>query len=190
MRADCRRDRDFAQRRHRKNPSSASVAGDAANGASEDAAAAARGIDAASHTRGRVRANSRRGGNNRERRTLLTGRACRGQVPLADRRSGRKRFLLLRQSSRRRPVLLRRTRASRLSAGCPVTNHRLCGRSQFAPRVSLRAVAHECEFDDFLVLPVRIELTTSPLPRGCSTTELRQRGLAPNIGAKARRCLP
>jgi hypothetical protein len=27
----------------------------------------------------------------------------------------------------------------------------------------------------FLVLPVRIELTTSPLPRGCSTTELRQR---------------
>src|SRR5204863_1773213 len=27
-----------------------------------------------------------------------------------------------------------------------------------------------------LVLPVRIELTTSPLPRGCSTTELRQRG--------------
>ena|SRR5262245_53096152 len=26
----------------------------------------------------------------------------------------------------------------------------------------------------FLVLPVRIELTTSPLPRGCSTTELRQ----------------
>ena len=29
--------------------------------------------------------------------------------------------------------------------------------------------------DPFLVLPVRIELTTSPLPRGCSTTELRQR---------------
>src|SRR5215467_2237961 len=26
-----------------------------------------------------------------------------------------------------------------------------------------------------VVLPVRIELTTSPLPRGCSTTELRQR---------------
>jgi hypothetical protein len=26
-----------------------------------------------------------------------------------------------------------------------------------------------------MVLPVRIELTTSPLPRGCSTTELRQR---------------
>src|SRR5215510_4351641 len=25
-----------------------------------------------------------------------------------------------------------------------------------------------------MVLPVRIELTTSPLPRGCSTTELRQ----------------
>src|SRR5712691_6055203 len=27
-----------------------------------------------------------------------------------------------------------------------------------------------------MVLPVRIELTTSPLPRGCSTTELRQLG--------------
>jgi hypothetical protein len=27
-----------------------------------------------------------------------------------------------------------------------------------------------------LVLPVRIELTTSPLPRECSTTELRQQG--------------
>jgi hypothetical protein len=31
------------------------------------------------------------------------------------------------------------------------------------------------ENQDKLVLPVRIELTTSPLPRGCSTTELRQR---------------
>src|SRR5262245_47390169 len=30
----------------------------------------------------------------------------------------------------------------------------------------------------FMVLPVRIELTTSPLPRGCSTTELRQHGQA------------
>ncbi len=28
---------------------------------------------------------------------------------------------------------------------------------------------------DLVVLPVRIELTTSPLPRECSTTELRQR---------------
>ena len=28
-----------------------------------------------------------------------------------------------------------------------------------------------------LVLPVRIELTTSPLPRECSTTELRQQTL-------------
>jgi hypothetical protein len=31
-----------------------------------------------------------------------------------------------------------------------------------------------------MVLPVRIELTTSPLPRGCSTTELRQRDAAPS----------
>jgi hypothetical protein len=30
-------------------------------------------------------------------------------------------------------------------------------------------------WQELLVLPVRIELTTSPLPRGCSTTELRQR---------------
>ena len=30
-------------------------------------------------------------------------------------------------------------------------------------------------FREYLVLPVRIELTTSPLPRECSTTELRQR---------------
>ncbi len=28
-----------------------------------------------------------------------------------------------------------------------------------------------------VVLPVRIELTTSPLPRECSTTELRQRSV-------------
>jgi hypothetical protein len=35
-----------------------------------------------------------------------------------------------------------------------------------------------------LVLPVRIELTTSPLPRGCSTTELRQHRVssAPAVG--------
>ena len=48
-----------------------------------------------------------------------------------------------------------------------------------------------------MVLPGRIELTTSPLPRGCSTTELQQptgaspRGRAPHrstpIGAEARR---
>ena len=36
------------------------------------------------------------------------------------------------------------------------------------------------------MLPVRIELTTSPLPRGCSTTELRQPG-APANSLRARR---
>src|SRR5262249_13310745 len=49
-----------------------------------------------------------------------------------------------------------------------------------------------------MVLPVRIELTTSPLPRGCSTTELRQHrfrrtrpcGDATNAPATARRSLP
>ncbi len=38
-----------------------------------------------------------------------------------------------------------------------------------------------------LVLPVRIELTTSPLPRGCSTTELRQRPGRNPLGAKPQR---
>src|SRR5260221_688937 len=33
---------------------------------------------------------------------------------------------------------------------------------------------HPISMGIFVVLPVRIELTTSPLPRGCSTTELRQ----------------
>ena len=43
----------------------------------------------------------------------------------------------------------------------------------------------------FLVLPVRIELTTSPLPRECSTTELRQPPVAVNAEArKTRRSLP
>ncbi len=54
---------------------------------------------------------------------------------------------------------------------------------------------------DFLVLPVRIELTTSPLPRECSTTELRQRPVGQGRAEgtanrwtknieKTRRCLP
>jgi hypothetical protein len=38
-----------------------------------------------------------------------------------------------------------------------------------------------------MVLPVRIELTTSPLPRGCSTTELRQRPAAREIGGMEKR---
>src|SRR5580704_4153545 len=37
------------------------------------------------------------------------------------------------------------------------------------------APANKLRFIATMVLPVRIELTTSPLPRGCSTTELRQR---------------
>src|SRR5437764_12743929 len=45
-----------------------------------------------------------------------------------------------------------------------------------------------------LVLPVRIELTTSPLPRGCSTTELRQRAAtaenSKNGAGAMRRSLP
>jgi hypothetical protein len=35
-----------------------------------------------------------------------------------------------------------------------------------------------------MVLPDRIELSTSPLPRECSTTELRQHGRRKNIGRK------
>src|SRR5947207_660249 len=38
-----------------------------------------------------------------------------------------------------------------------------------------RPAARPVPSPSLLVLPVRIELTTSPLPRGCSTTELRQR---------------
>jgi hypothetical protein len=62
-----------------------------------------------------------------------------------------------------------------------------CGFGAYFP-VASRSVLHDsatsrfdrnCQNIDgtrlFLVLPVRIELTTSPLPRGCSTTELRQR---------------
>ena len=41
------------------------------------------------------------------------------------------------------------------------------------PRKRFRRSAEK--FNDFMVLLVRIELTTSPLPRGCSTTELQQR---------------
>ena len=37
-----------------------------------------------------------------------------------------------------------------------------------------------------MVLPGRIELTTSPLPRGCSTTELRQRLARGVLGGKSR----
>ena len=41
-----------------------------------------------------------------------------------------------------------------------------------------------------VVLPVRIELTTSPLPRGCSTTELRQPRPRPRRAPKAGRREP
>jgi hypothetical protein len=48
---------------------------------------------------------------------------------------------------------------------------------------------------EMLVLPERIELSTSPLPRECSTTELRQRARAPGCcegraAARAKRLLP
>jgi hypothetical protein len=52
----------------------------------------------------------------------------------------------------------------------------------FAFRSVLNSTEYDSEssqsaaiYQDFVVLPVRIELTTSPLPRECSTTELRQR---------------
>ena len=123
VRPDCRRDRAVAQRRHRKNPSSASVAGRASHCQNQDAATAPGRADAASHPGGRVRASRRRGANDRERRAVRTRRPHCRQMPLADRRSGRKRFLLLRQPSRRRPVLLRRPCAPRLPKGGKVTVH-------------------------------------------------------------------
>jgi hypothetical protein len=47
-----------------------------------------------------------------------------------------------------------------------------------APRCSEMsgAFSKTCEKHTYMVLPVWIEHTTSPLPRGCSTTELRQQG--------------
>ena len=39
----------------------------------------------------------------------------------------------------------------------------------------------------FLVLPDRIELSTSPLPRECSTTELRQRSDVRDCGVPCHR---
>src|SRR5262245_45662749 len=41
-----------------------------------------------------------------------------------------------------------------------------------------------------MVLPDRIELSTSPLPRECSTTELRQRRAAGHENLAARRAVP
>src|SRR5262245_6529346 len=38
----------------------------------------------------------------------------------------------------------------------------------------IHCAANTSDLSNFLVLPVWIEHTTSPLPRGCSTTELRQ----------------
>ena len=49
-------------------------------------------------------------------------------------------------------------------------------RSHSAVRIVTKAVVRNARFiRHLMVLPGRIELTTSPLPRGCSTTELRQR---------------
>ncbi len=76
--------------------------------------------------------------------------------------------------------MLRRCEASRLKS-------RFMGISWARPK------AHQAKILIWMVLPGRIELTTSPLPRECSTTELRQRtfgGLAdraaraPKYGAK------
>ena len=51
------------------------------------------------------------------------------------------------------------------------------------PQIDIRRVAYFSRFSNiFMVLPVRIELTTSPLPRECSTTELRQHNSGATTG--------
>src|SRR5262245_56603064 len=89
---------------------------------------------------------------------------------------------------------------------CQVGNLSLSNAVVYSPRCSANSsavhhhpevVPHREELRERypVVLPVRIELTTSPLPRGCSTTELRQRRAGgENAGhasaEKARRSLP
>jgi hypothetical protein len=70
--------------------------------------------------------------------------------------------------------MLRRCEASRLKS-------RFMGISWARPR------AHQAKILIWMVLPVRIELTTSPLPRECSTTELRQRALAAVSAGRCKR---
>jgi hypothetical protein len=48
---------------------------------------------------------------------------------------------------------------------------------------SMPAVRERADAERKMVLPDRIELSTSPLPRECSTTELRQQALRPSSSA-------
>src|SRR5215813_2941540 len=66
-------------------------------------------------------------------------------------------------------------------AVCDQLLRRICGEVAPADSPSSRGAqtnrAHAVAGGHFVVLPERIELSTSPLPRGCSTTELRQQGM-------------
>ncbi len=78
-------------------------------------------------------------------------------------------------------VLSRKCRGSRSCGNPPAAS--LISRANICIRVSRAGLAGDsseiCSAERrLLVLPVRIELTTSPLPRECSTTELRQRDWA------------
>jgi hypothetical protein len=99
-------------------------------------------------------------------------------------------------------------RSSYCDARCDVRQLCRCQRGgTFLPKIGKSRLSRDnfttayksLIFVGSLVLPDRIELSTSPLPRECSTTELRQHagGLIHNIGEatpkgprEARRCVP
>ena len=58
----------------------------------------------------------------------------------------------------------------------------LSGRAMRTQGNTFPYVPHQLSIAKELVLPVRIELTTSPLPRECSTTELRQHNSGTTTG--------
>ena len=67
-------------------------------------------------------------------------------------------------------------RSELFDAGTPAAHIAYnCERNRPVVALAMWDEAAELKKPREMVLPVRIELTTSPLPRGCSTTELRQR---------------
>src|SRR6202035_1700199 len=75
-------------------------------------------------------------------------------------------------------------RANACGTNFPGFSPRFGGKKTFcsSPRIGEAGVVSLKVHSDghFVVLPGRIELTTSPLPRECSTTELRQHALGPD----------
>jgi hypothetical protein len=66
-------------------------------------------------------------------------------------------------------------RSELFDAGTPAAHIAYnCERNRPVVALAMWDEAAELKKPREMVLPVRIELTTSPLPMGCSTTELRQ----------------